>query len=179
MSPTPNGPIVQIGYLVENVQEGIAFWSKQLGIGPWMEFRNVTMEGTYRGQPTSIRMHVALGYQGELQIELIEPVNDAPSPYRGADGKVLLGIHHIAWLSDRLEDSVQPMLESGCTIALMAENPTTRVAYLENPAAPAVLYEFIESTATAELIKQGIATSRNWDGSNPVTTIDFEAMAQG
>jgi hypothetical protein len=56
-----------------------------------------------------------------------------------------------------------------------AENPGTRVAYLQAPGENGLLFEFIESEATAQLIRDGIAATRNWDGTNPIHVIDFEA----
>lgn len=176
MSLASLGSATQVGYLVDDLDEAIRGWIDRLGVGPWTVFRNVELDGAYRGEPTHVTMHVALGYQGETQIELIQPVNDAPSPYRGGDGKVLLGIHHVAWLVDDLDARVAALAASGMDTRFTAANPTTRVAYLADPATPGALIELIESAVTADLIVQGIAASRDWDGSNPVTEYDLSAQ---
>lgn len=170
------GRINQIGYLVDDLDAAIARWTDRLGVGPWTVFRNVSLNGRYRGQETMVTMDVALGYQGDMQIELILVTNDAPSPYRDASGKRILGAHHIAWLVDDRDAAVAKVVAKGLKIAFEAENPGTRVAYMESDDDPGVLYEFIESESTRGLIEQGIAATRNWDGSNPVTVIDFAQL---
>lgn len=173
------GPIVQIGYLVDDLDAAVARWTGRLGVGPWTVFRNVTLDGRYRGEATVVGMHVALGYRDGLQIELIEVTNHAPSPYRGADGHRLKGIHHVAWLVDDRDAAVAAMTARGLTLAFEAGNPGTKVAYLESPDEPGVLFEYIESPATRTLIAEGVAATRDWDGSNPVTVIDFAAPGSG
>lgn len=173
MSKLRNGPIRQIGYIVEDLDASIQHWIDTTGVGPWTVFRNVSMNATYHGEPTMVTLHVGLAYQNDIQIELIQPTNEARSPYRAANGDLVLGAHHIAWLTDNLESAVAQAEAAGMRTVFRAENPSTRVAYLEMAGEPGVRFEFIESAATAQLIEQGIAASRHWDGSNPVQVIDF------
>ena len=67
------------------------------GVGPWTCFRNVAMTGPLRGAAIKVRMHVALGYQDDMEIELIEDLGAGPSPYRSAAGAPLIGMHHVGW----------------------------------------------------------------------------------
>ena len=175
MSPFKGQPITQIGYVVPSLEEAMNGWMAATGIGPWTVFRNVTMEGDYRGTPTVVRINVGLAYQGEVQIELIEPINDAPSPYRDGEGRLLTGAHHLAWLTDDLDAAVERAVATGLNVEFRAENPGTRVAYLAMESIPAIRYELIESAATAELIRTGIEAARHWDGSEPFHIIDFAA----
>lgn len=175
MSQLKYGQIIQLGYIVADLDAGIDHWMNTMGIGPWTVFRNVTMEGIYQGEATTVKMDVAMGYQNDMQVELIRQTSDTPSPYRTADGKPLLGLHHIAWLTDNLDAVVTQAEADGCTTIFRAQNPGTRVAYLTLPDEAETRVEFIESPATAELIKSGIAASRDWDGTNPIHEIDFAA----
>ena len=175
MSKLKYGQIVQLGYVVKDLDAGIDHWMNTMGIGPWTVFRNVTMEGVYRGEPTTVRIDVAMGYQNEMQVELIHQTSDTASPYRTADGEPILGLHHIAWLTENLDKDVQQAESDGCTTIFRAQNPGTRVAYLTLPDEANTRIEFIESAATAELIRSGIVASKEWDGTNPVTVIDFGA----
>ena len=169
------GTIDQIGYLVDDLDQSIGRWVAHTGVGPWTVFRGVSLEGRYRGKPVTVTMDVALGYQGDTQIELIKATNDAPSPYRHADGRPVLGMHHIAWVVDDIDAAVARLTSNGLTVVFEAENPATRVAYLAHDHEPGVLYEVIEGAGMRELIRSGIAAARAWDGSNPVTT--YEAVA--
>jgi hypothetical protein len=176
MSQLKYGPVIQLGYVVENLDASIGHWTDTMGVGPWTVFRNVTMEGVCRGEATTVRIDVALGYQNELQVELIQQTSDTVSPYRTPEGKPILGLHHIAWLTDDLDGVVAQAEADGAKTIFRAQNPGTRVAYLTLPDEADTRIEFIESASTADLIKAGIAATRDWDGTDPVTVIDFAAQ---
>ena len=169
------GAIDQTGILVQDLDASIARWIAHSGVGPWMVFRNVRMDGSYRGEPTVVTMDVGLSYQGEMQIELIQVTNDAPSPYRADDGRPLLGLHHLARIVDDLDEAVDAAIASGMELLFTAQNPGTRVAYLQVPGEPGQLFEFICGADMRAMCAVGIAAARDWDGSDPVTVIDFAA----
>ena len=175
--PLPDlGPIVQIGYLVTNLDAGVSHWMKTMGVGPWTIYRNVTMTGQCRGVPTEVLFDVARSYQGEIQIELIEPRSRTPSPYQDKDGRTLVGVHHIAWLTEDLAGVVARAKARGLTPAFEAHNAAVNVAYLEAKGQPGVLFEFIQGAGQRDMVAAGIKTARSWDGSNPITTIDFAKL---
>ena len=169
------GAIDQIGILVENLDASIDSWIRHSGVGPWTVFRNVTLDGEYRGQPTRVTMHVGLSYQDDVQIELIEATNDAASPYRTDNGERLLGLHHVARIVDDLDAAVGTAVKGGMELLFTAHNPATRVAYLSAPGQPGQLFEFICGPDMRAMCEAGIAAARDWDGADPVTVIDFAA----
>lgn len=173
MTQAKYGPIDQIGIIVDDLAEGIQAWMTRLGVGPWTLFRGVRMEGTYRDTPTSVTFDVAMGYQGSTQIELMHITNDAPSPYRDAAGTLLTGMHHIAWVVDDLDAAIQTANDDGMTLIFQADCPGTKVAYFEIEGQPGMMFEYIESPATRDLIRTGILATKSWDGTNPITVIDM------
>lgn len=175
MSSALLGPISQIGYLVESLEQSMERWRQHLGVGPWTLFRNVRLEGKYRGEPVTVTIDVGLAYQGDIQIELIQVTNDAKSPYRDAEGQPVRGMHHVAWVVDDFDQTLAQLTGTGLQMVFEASNPTTRVAYLENESEPGVLYEIIHGVGMRELIQQGIAAARHWDGSDVVHIIDVGA----
>ena len=77
------GPIAQNGYVVPELERAVDYWTTELGVGPWFEIdTSVFADMRYRGQPTNMRVRIALANSGGLQIELIQPLDDEPSPYR-------------------------------------------------------------------------------------------------
>lgn len=167
------GPIDQIGFVVADLDRSLSSRMRALGLGPWTVFRGVTLDGRFRGEPTHVAIDVALAYQGDVQIELIQPVGDAPSPYRDGSGAPRCGMHHVAWVVDDLDAAVTAATARGMVPVFEASNPSTRVAYLEAAGEAGVLYEFIEGAGMREMIAAGIAAARDWDGSDPVTTIEL------
>ena len=172
---TPSfGPIRQIAWIVRDLEESLANWLRISRVGPWTCFRNVAMTGNFRGAPAAVRMHVALGYQDGMEIELIQDLGGAASPYRGADGAPLIGMHHVAWFSEDVAADVARARQRGMAVCFEAANEVTRVAYLEDPREPRLLFEFIEMNA---LMRAGfearLAAARDWRGDNPVQIIDL------
>ncbi len=176
MSRLKYGPIDQIGLVVENLDASIRHWTDALGLGPWTVFRNVSMDGECYGRTGTVTMHVAMAYQDHNQIELIQQINDGPSPYRDEQGTPRIGLHHVAWLTSDLDATVEEALADGMKVVFRAGNAATRVAYLEAPGEEGVLFEFIEGEGTRQLFIEGRAAAKVWDGSNPITEIDFSAL---
>ena len=105
-APSAWGNVRQLGIVVENLDQAVAAWTRHQRVGPWLIMRNVTLPAVYRGQPTAPRIDIGFGYRGDLQIELIQQTNDAPSPYREFIDRGRYGLHHYAFLSDRIDDQV-------------------------------------------------------------------------
>jgi methylmalonyl-CoA/ethylmalonyl-CoA epimerase len=168
------GPIRQIAWVVGNLEASVHSWLRVSGVGPWTCFRNVALSGRHRGQPTRVRMHVALGYQDGMEIELIEDLGAASSPYRSAAGEPLLGMHHVAWFSEDVAADVARGTARGMSLCFEAGNEVTRVAYLEDAREPKLLFEFIEMNAVMRAGLEGrLAAARAWRGEEPVRVIDL------
>lgn len=163
----------QVGLVVDDLDAAIAHWTRHFAVGPWTVFRNVVLVGQYRGGPTRVGMDVALSYQGDLQVELIQPTGTAASPYRDAEGRPLLGLHHVAHIVDDLEAVLAAARAAGLEPVFEAANLATRVAYLAAPGLHGLLYELICGPGLAEMARAGIVAARNWDGRTPATVIDL------
>src|ERR1700735_2515688 len=80
------GPIGQVAYLVEDIDASVDRWARFSGIGPWTIYKNVALDGWWKGQDVKITMNVGLSYQDDVQMELIQVTSAAPSPYHNDDG---------------------------------------------------------------------------------------------
>lgn len=176
MSRQKYGPIDQLGFVVENLDASIRHWTDTMGLGPWTVYRNVRMESQCYGRTGTVTIDVAMAYQDHIQIELIELTNDGPSAYRDEAGVLLVGMHHIAWATDDLDATLEGAVADGMRVVFRAQNAATRVAYLEAPDEKGVFFEFIEGAGTRKMFEDGRAATRDWDGSNPITVIDFAAL---
>ena len=113
--------------------------------------------------------------RGAVQIELIQPTDAAPSPYRDEAGALRLGAHHVAWVVDDLDAEVARCAGEGLERTFRAGNAASRVAYFEPE--PGVIWELIEGAGMRAMIDAGIAVAAVWDGSNPITEIDLAQPA--
>lgn len=77
------GPIRQNGYVVRDIRAAMDHWIHVVGVGPWFFVERVKTDWfRHRGADSPMTMSVALANSGDLQIELIQQTNDAPSLYR-------------------------------------------------------------------------------------------------
>ena len=95
------GQIRQASFVVADIDQAIGSWL-QLGVGPWFLLRNLSVVGSwYRGQPSDPSLALAFANSGELQFELIQPLDQSPSIYREFLDSCQPGFHHIAyWTTD-------------------------------------------------------------------------------
>ena len=88
--------LLQIGLLVENVDEMVKFYEENLGIGGW-EVNNASPDGmtingaSYTESPTRIAITKAFG----MEFELIQPLQ--PCPQKEWVEKHGSGLHHLAF----------------------------------------------------------------------------------
>lgn len=73
--------VSQIGYMVHDLDAAIDFWIDVMQAGPFYLADIVVPDQSYRGAPTNAEISVAIGYSGDMQIELIKQTNAAPSAY--------------------------------------------------------------------------------------------------
>jgi methylmalonyl-CoA/ethylmalonyl-CoA epimerase len=172
------GSIKQIAYLVEDLDSSLANWSRYSGIGPWTIYKNVTLVGWCRGHDTTVTIDVGLSYQDEVQIEIIQVRSKTISPYQHADGRTMVGMHHMAWMTQNFDSDVAKAKSRGLTLCFTASNPASQVAYFESPSEPGILFEFIQvNPMIQDAFDQGVAASRAWDGGEHILqVIDFAAV---
>jgi len=91
--------LVQMAYLVPDLEAACAELNRAYGWGPFIGgAEGVLADHTYRGQPAPpIRIKGVFVQSGDLNIELVEVLSDAPSAFHeilGDDGQPVL--HHAA-----------------------------------------------------------------------------------
>jgi hypothetical protein len=79
----PDDGIIQMAYVVPDLRAAIVHWTGTLRVGPWFVLEHFTGdEPIYRGQPSRAQVRLAMSFAGHMNLELIQPKNDAPSVYR-------------------------------------------------------------------------------------------------
>ena len=86
------GPITQIGWVTDDLEATERLLTEQFGTGAWTRIPDVTFGAdttTLRGEPVEFTAHISLGYAGDLQLELIQPVERSrPSTRSSSSGTV-------------------------------------------------------------------------------------------
>lgn len=165
------GPIRQCGIVVPSLDRALDYWTGVLGIGPFYRMNHVELDYfRLRGQESEVDLSIALGNSGDMQIELIEQHNNAPSPYLDFLNRHGPGLQHYSVWSETYDSEMQRLAGGG--IEVLAEGKIgngSRFAYFEggNDAQPVMEISDLTS-ATAELFKMIRDEAAGWDGRNPV-----------
>jgi methylmalonyl-CoA/ethylmalonyl-CoA epimerase len=108
-------PFKQCALVVEDLDAAVRRWSDELGVGPWTAYRLEPprlKEMYYRGAEVTFSLRHALAWQGELQFELVQPL-DGPSIWADHLAVHGPGLHHIGkYVSDHTA-AVAAALEAG------------------------------------------------------------------
>ncbi|KPF85670.1 hypothetical protein IP70_11015 [alpha proteobacterium AAP38] len=166
------GPIMQNGFVVRDLDAAMRHWVEVLGVGPFYVLPRVAFaETTYRGQSVDIEMAVATAYSGDLQIELVQQLNSAPSVYRAFLDAGRQGLHHVGVASADYAADLARATAHGLTIAQGGRTQAdTGFAYFDNEGAfPGTMVELFEATpALMKFFAKVQAASRDWDGHDPI-----------
>lgn len=167
----PLGGISQVAYFVEDIQRSMKDFTARLNIGPWFITEPFTPpDARYRGQPTEVKLTLAVGFAGHMSFELIEQHNDAPSVYLEVVRKRGYGFHHWAVPTDAFEREVEKYRSLGYEAAFTDRTPHGyRIAYMDTTRDLPGMIELVEFTESMEdrYTKMYLA-SVGWDGSDPI-----------
>ena len=102
------GPATQLGFVVRDVEAAIRHWTEVFGVGPFIVMEHGTAQPPpptfMRGEEVSVELKLGFGFMGDVQIELIEQRNDAPSPYAEFLAAGREGLQHLGfWVHDHAE----------------------------------------------------------------------------
>lgn len=165
------GGIMQMSYVVEDIHAAIDHWVRDLNVGPWFLLDRWTGDDpVYRGAPSTAATSIAMGFAGHMNIELIQPLDDAPSVYREGIARRGHGFHHFGLACRDVDAGIADYEARGYVLAFRAGVPTGgTVAYLDaGPGQPGYI-ELIAATAGMDAtFTQFWQASRDWDGNNPI-----------
>jgi catechol 2,3-dioxygenase-like lactoylglutathione lyase family enzyme len=142
------GPIYQIAWVVEDIEASERVFTEQLGVPRWNRMPNVAFThetASYRGVPADYVIHVSLGYLGDQQVELIQPVSGTNLYTEFLDRNSGGGLHHTAWLVDDLDQSLKEAAERGISANQQGDfGPEMKFAYLDFSAGGAPYVELMQ-----------------------------------
>jgi len=172
MSILKLGPIRQVAYVTNDIEKAMKEWVN-IGVGPWFYVEKAPVENyQYKGKPYELSMSVALSNSDDIQIEIIQQRNDAPSLYLDYPKTAGGGIHHVShWLeSEEYDKKVRLLLDLGYIIGHSGTiGPNGRFAYFINDKLPGAIFEVSEMSGfKGEYFKAIADICMNWDGSDPI-----------
>jgi len=168
------GEIRQNGYVVRDIEAAMEHWTRVLGVGPFFYIEHVPVDGfRYRGEPSDVDASIALSNSGPLQIELIQPRNDAPSLWRYFLAAGHEGLQHVAYWTETMDAALDAIAARGVEIGQQGSiGEDGRFVYLLTEAHPGTVVEVSEvSGAKGRFFEHIAQAAARWDGSDPIVRI--------
>ena len=167
----PLGEIVQVAYVVADVEAGARRWAERFGAGPFFVRHHIPMvDSTHRGRPAPFDHSNACGQWGPIMLELITDHGTGPSVVRDMFAPGEEGLHHVACFVDDLDEAVAGYAALGYEVAGAANAyGLTRVCYIDTTADRGHLTELYEPSGRLRDFYDMVASAaEGWDGRNPV-----------
>lgn len=166
------GAIRQNGYVVRDIDAALHHWVNVLGVGPWFHFERVRVDFfRHRGTPSDVDLSIALANSGDLQIELIQQRNDAPSMYREFLDAGFEGLQHVAFWTQHYQALYDRALALGYSVGHEGQigGEKGRFAYFDTQAHPGTVIEISDISGPKGVFFEGVRkASIDWDGSDPI-----------
>lgn len=147
------GRMVQVAYVVSDLDTSIQSWHQQMGVGPFAVLRNVSPfnGATYRGKLIEdLRVDLAFAYMGDIQLELIEQLDDKPSIYKEMLDRGNPGLHHYCFAADNYAAAYAEAIASGFVPVVQVGNEDNGMLYCESSLIPGLILEIIAWDETSK-----------------------------
>lgn len=168
------GPVRQNGYVVRDIEAAMRHWTEVLGVGPFYYIERVPVENfTYHGQPSNVEMSIALANSGDLQIELIQQRNNAPSMYLDFLNDHGEGLQHLAYWTLDYDKDYQRLIAEGFRVGHEGEiGERGKFSYFETEGHAGTVIELSDvSGPKGEFFKHIREVAASWDGAKPIRPV--------
>lgn len=164
------GQVVQLGYLVPDLDAAMAQWLTGTNAGPFFRARFDLGYQVFRGRQSQGAIEVALAYRDDMCIELFEFQGTGPSVFEPGEGRAGYGLHHVMIATDEMDATLDGHKAVGEEIVVDADVPGFgRAAFADTRATLGHLTEYgIWSPPVIAAIGTMREAHRNWDGKDPL-----------
>ncbi len=139
------GAICQIGIVVRDLQKAVDNYWEKLGIGPWITVRiepPLLRDLTLRGKPVEASMMAAIAQSGNIQLELIQPL-EGPSIWKEFLETRGGGLHHVQSLDQDPKAALAAFREMGVDVLMSGRIGDNIFYYMDTEPLLGTIYEFI------------------------------------
>lgn len=169
------GAVTQNGYVVRDIRAAMDHWINVLGVGPWFYVDRVKTDYfRHRGADSPVEMSIALANSGDLQIELIQQRNDAPSMYKEFIDSGREGLQHMAYWTKDYQTVYDHALSLGYKVGHEGQigGPLGRFAYFDTELHPGTVVEISDiSGGKGKFFEHIKRAALDWDGSEPIREV--------
>ena len=145
--PLGDNKAIQVGMIVENIEQAVQAWSRLLGVEP--PSISITdpfdiSNAHYQGKPTPAQAKLAFFNLGQVTLELIEPIGESST---WNDQLVAHGssLHHIAFGIKGMDEHLRGLAEHGLPLIQRGEYTGGRYAYVDGQKQFGTVIELLEN----------------------------------
>lgn len=165
----PGARIVQMAWVVDDLEAAATRLSAAMRCGPFMMNRHITLtDPHHRGRPQRTDFSLALAQAGDVQIELIEQHDDTPSVYRDvfpngpADG---MAFHHVAVIVGSVAEETARYNALGFETASSGRFGDVDFTYVDTRSAGGFMVEVLPDSETIRRFFGAVRrAAEDWDG---------------
>ncbi|MEZ5743055.1 MAG: VOC family protein [Sphingomonadaceae bacterium] len=164
--------IVQICWVVNDLDEAMARWNRVSGTGPFLVMRHTQVtDPHYRGKPQATDFSVGMAQAGPIQIELIQQHDDKPSHYRDTVPMGTEAMHHVAIMPDDYDTCLTDYLAQGYAEAASGIFGDMRFSYVDTSKDIGHMIEIVEPKDSIRKFFAAVTkAAEDWDG-DPATLV--------
>jgi hypothetical protein len=168
-----DGKIVQMCFVVDDVDAAANHWFRTLGAGPFFVQTALTgIKVDYRGTPSFLDMDVAIGQSGTMQIELIKPRGTAPNVYTDMYPDGGTGFHHVAMFVEEFDRQVEAYVAAHHSVGCRGEFLGSAFAYMDTRSSCGFFTElYADTNFMRGLYAKVAAAAKDWDRSRPIRSL--------
>lgn len=137
------GRLIQLGFVVPDLETAIASMTEKLGTGPFMTLPADPHEVWFRGKMEMSNYQLAFGYMGAMNIELIMPISGKSVYAEFLDRVPEGGVQHLGYQVDDFDAAAADMEARGFISTQKGSFGDTRFNYYEIAGAPGIMTEIL------------------------------------
>jgi methylmalonyl-CoA/ethylmalonyl-CoA epimerase len=136
--------VYQIGFVVPDIHKGMDFFKGKLGVPEFLFIEKPELQDeTYLGKPAPLRLHLAFGWCGDVQVELVQPIAGVSTYSKFLDHNPQGGMHHYGIEVPNYAEGVKQMEARGYSLAQGGRHNETRFAYFDTTGVIGALTEVV------------------------------------
>jgi len=146
-NPLGNNKVMQVGMVVENIEEAVLAWSRLLGVEPPPITTTDPFDVSnahYQGKPTPAQAKLAFFDLGQVTLELIQPIGE-PSTWNDQLSAHGSSLHHIAFEIKGMKAHLRGLAEQGLGLIQQGEYSGGRYAYVDGQKQFGTVIELLEN----------------------------------
>jgi hypothetical protein len=162
------GPVRQVAYIVEDVEQAALGWVQRFGVGPWRVKRDLRLDDCwFEGGSIDVALDIASSYSQGVEIELITQRGGPRSMYSAFLDERGPGAQHVCFYPTHYGAARNHLIETGMRVVLEGAIHSTAFAYLDDGDGQVIEIADVDTVGIAARGERA-AVADDWDGSDPI-----------